>query len=571
MEAGATTTMTAKLPILNSGEYDLWLMRIEQYLLMTDYSLSEVIKNGNKVLKRTVGTNIKKRYGGNKESKKVQRTLIKQQYENFSASTSKTLDQTFDRIQKLISQLEIQGEEMAMLTIRARRFMKRTSRKLDMNGQRIGFDKSKVECFNCHKNGHFARECRAPKNQDNIGSSSSSESEVDSCSKSDKINVLNLDVKLRDNVLAKYTTNLEKAEKERDELILILEKLQNSSKSLNTLLESQVSDKDKTGLGYKAASPVVEGFVNSSDMLENQHNVESRLHKGYHAVPPPFTGNYMPPKCDLRLIDEHIESVYVDVISNIAPSDVKTVESKHKTVDVNHNVWNNTRRVNHKNFANKFTHRHPKRRFFPQAVFTRSGKINTAGASVTTAVRPVNTAGSKSTMNHPRLISNAFKRGHSHVIRPFNKYSTYKRTMFNKEVNAVKAQDVGFGDPSKIGEARLKLMELMKLCTKLSDRVLDLEKTTTAQAKEIADMKKRDKKLERNRRSRTLRMNLFKIGTSRRRSLGKDDASKQGRNLKQRSIFEESNFDVLAIMDVDFELAARLKAEDQRRKPLTKS
>nr|GEU81353.1 hypothetical protein [Tanacetum cinerariifolium] len=57
--------------------------------------------------------------------------------------------------------------EMAMLTIRARRFMKRTGRRLDMNGRRIGFDKTKVECFNCHKNSHFARECRAPWNQDN--------------------------------------------------------------------------------------------------------------------------------------------------------------------------------------------------------------------------------------------------------------------------------------------------------------------------------------------------------------------------------------------------------------------
>nr|GEX22074.1 hypothetical protein [Tanacetum cinerariifolium] len=41
-------------------------------------------------------------------------------------------------------------------------------------------------------------------------------------------------------------------------------------------------------------------------------------------------------KRDLRLIDEHFESVSVDVISNIAPSDVETLESKHKTVDVNH-------------------------------------------------------------------------------------------------------------------------------------------------------------------------------------------------------------------------------------------
>ncbi|GJX55297.1 putative reverse transcriptase domain-containing protein [Tanacetum coccineum] len=51
---------------------------------------------------------IEKRYGGNKESKKVQRTLLKQQYENFAGSSSESIDQTFDRLQKLISQLEIQ-------------------------------------------------------------------------------------------------------------------------------------------------------------------------------------------------------------------------------------------------------------------------------------------------------------------------------------------------------------------------------------------------------------------------------------------------------------------------------
>ncbi|GKF98632.1 ribonuclease H-like domain-containing protein, partial [Tanacetum coccineum] len=58
--------------------------------------------------------------------------------------------------------------QMAMLTMRTRRFLKNTGRKLTVNGyETIGFDKSKVKCYNCHKRGYFARKCRAPRNQDN--------------------------------------------------------------------------------------------------------------------------------------------------------------------------------------------------------------------------------------------------------------------------------------------------------------------------------------------------------------------------------------------------------------------
>nr|GEZ06773.1 hypothetical protein [Tanacetum cinerariifolium] len=113
-------------------------MRIEQYFLMTDYSLWEVIINGNssaptvvidgvvrpvtllsadqKLARRnelkardakTLMEAIEKRFEGNTETKKVQKTLLKQQFENFTGSSSENLDQIHDRLQKLVSQLEI--------------------------------------------------------------------------------------------------------------------------------------------------------------------------------------------------------------------------------------------------------------------------------------------------------------------------------------------------------------------------------------------------------------------------------------------------------------------------------
>nr|GFC03766.1 hypothetical protein [Tanacetum cinerariifolium] len=56
---------------------------------------------------------------------------------------------------------------MALLSMRADRFWKKTRKKITIQGTDVaGFDKSKVECFNCHKMGHFARKCRASRSQD---------------------------------------------------------------------------------------------------------------------------------------------------------------------------------------------------------------------------------------------------------------------------------------------------------------------------------------------------------------------------------------------------------------------
>ncbi|GKA18416.1 reverse transcriptase domain-containing protein [Tanacetum coccineum] len=56
---------------------------------------------------------VEKRFGGNAATKKTQRNLLKQQYENFTAPSSEMLDQTFDRLQKLVSQLELLDEKLS--------------------------------------------------------------------------------------------------------------------------------------------------------------------------------------------------------------------------------------------------------------------------------------------------------------------------------------------------------------------------------------------------------------------------------------------------------------------------
>ncbi|GJX96856.1 hypothetical protein Tco_0352654 [Tanacetum coccineum] len=159
---------TAKLPILKLGEYEMWVIRIKQYFQIQDYALWEVIENGDSWVSvpQTVqenGTSVTKmsipataeektnkkndvkarslllmalpnehqltfsqypdaksmfaaietRFGGNAATKKTQKTLLKQQYENFSATSAESLDSIFNRLQKIVSRLAILGVVIA--------------------------------------------------------------------------------------------------------------------------------------------------------------------------------------------------------------------------------------------------------------------------------------------------------------------------------------------------------------------------------------------------------------------------------------------------------------------------
>ncbi|GJR69854.1 hypothetical protein Tco_0015919 [Tanacetum coccineum] len=113
-------------------------------------------------------------------------------------------------------------------------------------------------------------------------------------------------------------------------------------------------------------------------------------------------------------------------------------------------------------------------------------------------------------------------------------------------------------DPLLNGEDRLKLQELMTLCTNLQNRVLDLEHTMTTRALEIDSLKRRVKKIEKKQRLRTHGLRrLYKVGLSARvvsfedEGLGEDDASKQGRKIHDIDADEDITLENVHDIDAD--------------------
>ncbi|GJW69742.1 putative ribonuclease H-like domain-containing protein [Tanacetum coccineum] len=482
------TVSTIKLPILKKGEYDIWAMKMEHYLAHTDYPIWEVIQNGNGHVSITTDTQgqikvlpprtaeeivarererkarttllmalpedhlakfhkmtdakemwdaIESRFGGNDESKKMQKYILKQQFEGFSVSNTEGLHKGYDRFQSLLSQLEIHGagvstedanqkflrslpsawsqvslimrtkpgvdslsfddlynnlrvfesdvkgstasssspqnvafvsentsstnevstaycvpnpsgqnsqyeqtssysllanqsscpqldhedleqideydlEEMdlkwqvAMISMRMKKFYKKTGRKLQFDAKEpVGFDKTKVECYNCHKTGHFARECRIKGNQDNRRRDAWNSGTKDGSrtgQKEDSKALVTIDGEGVDwtnhSEDEDYALRLHSSDSDRRD---------NFGMTKDNILKIDLVDKtvvltirNNDGIWSYENEVLQSVFMNKESDIENQP-VYDRFAEGMHDVPRPMTGNYMPSGSEIEI------------------------------------------------------------------------------------------------------------------------------------------------------------------------------------------------------------------------------------------------------------------------------
>nr|GEZ65558.1 ribonuclease H-like domain-containing protein [Tanacetum cinerariifolium] len=313
-------------------------MRIEQYFLMTDYSQWEVILNGDSpvptrlvegVAQPVAPITVEQKLARKNELKahdledkslddlfnnlKIYESEVKNSSsqgtdsQNLAFVSTTPVDSTNDSVSVVVNVSAVGAKlsastlpnidaddleeidlkwQMAMLTMRARKFLQKTGRNLGVNGPTsMGFDMAKVECYNCHRKGHFARECRSPKDSRRIDVAEPQRRSLKSVEarllvykqnvfvleKNTKL--LNIEVQLRDTALATLRQKLETTEQERDYLNMKLEKFQTSSKRYvfhtppsddneHLAFNVQLSPtKPKQDLPSRSSAPIIKDWV----------------------------------------------------------------------------------------------------------------------------------------------------------------------------------------------------------------------------------------------------------------------------------------------------------------------
>ncbi|GKC21285.1 retrovirus-related pol polyprotein from transposon TNT 1-94 [Tanacetum coccineum] len=474
---------------------------------------------------------IEKRFGGNAATKNTQRNLLKQQYENFTASSSKVLDQTFDRLQKLISQLEIHGECISQEDVNQKflRKVKGTSSSStntqnvafvssnstsstngavniahgattastqatavnsttidnlsdvvicaffasqlnspqldnedlqqinpdDLEEMDLRFDKSKVECYNCHKRGYFARECRAPRNQENRNKGNTNMVVPVETTTSNAL--------ISCDGLGDYDWS-DQAEKGPTNFALMTYSSTSSNSKVSTNSNYSSSCLENVKILKEQNKQLLKDLriskINAITYKTGLESIKLRLLV--------YKKNEFVYEEDMKLLKREIYLKEVAItelrrklelaqkkkmnvqltVSDNEEDDVPQAKIKKQTFKPSFAKIEFVKPKQQEKTARKtVNHVDCKKNIVPRAVLMKSGLV-----SVNTA-RQVNAAHTKTTVNAARPMSYLSKTAHSTVKRPIHKNTTFKNSNFNQRVNTVKDKNVNTVRPKAVVNA----------------------------------------------------------------------------------------------------------------------
>ncbi|GJW34720.1 ribonuclease H-like domain-containing protein [Tanacetum coccineum] len=270
--------------------------------------------------------------------------------------------------------------QVAMISMRLKKFYKKIGRKLHFDEKEpVGFDKTKVECYNCHKTGHFARECRSKGNQDarrkDIGS---------------------FGYKVKDN--GRRPAHAE--DEDKDFALMAFNNASSDTKSVFMNKESSTDD-----------STLNDRFTPTD---------------GMHVVPPPMTGNYMPSGPNVEIDESQFP---------YGPKQPQSSESKTRTSDFDSFVLTRSRKIaintartsgtNHVNTAR-------------QNVSTASPNSSRQSVPTRTAIK-VSTESTKVNDIRPKPV---FHNNHSPTKRPFSRTTASRTNILNPKVSTARNKAV---------------------------------------------------------------------------------------------------------------------------------
>nr|GEU81503.1 hypothetical protein [Tanacetum cinerariifolium] len=327
------TSTTAKLHMLKQGDYEMRRLKIEQYFQVQDYALWDVIESGNSFVPvtqtatvedgtitttisspvtaeeknkkkndvkarsmllmalpnehvmtfnqymdaKSLSAAIETRFGGNEATKKIQKTLLKQMYENFSATSTKSLDYIFNRLQKIRNKSDLDTMSIDDLYNNFKIVEQKVKGNASSNSssQNMAFVSS--PSTNSTNDVYTAYGLSTASTQSSNASIkiSTTSSQTSTANLSDAtVGPRNQDSRNRYQDSSRRTVNVEetppKAMVAIDGLGFDWSHMAKDEAPIN-MARSQITDNSKKGLGYES----------------------------YHAVPPPPTGLFLPLKTDL--------------------------------------------------------------------------------------------------------------------------------------------------------------------------------------------------------------------------------------------------------------------------------